>query len=887
MALNVIVDFGVAREQLRSHQLRALFTQTLSWPAPRESLTPATYSNQTCTPIAERDSVVVWQVSLALGTPLTPTLCHQIYTDLLAKTVVTTGASTSKGLPDSLPLVIFTTADKCRSLWFQSLAESALYVAGQPTALWMYRLRRLASSSQGLCPPIAPYEFGPNKGMANDSDSLYDETISALVDELYQGIEEIESVTARRLYSVLTLQRLVFLQQLQQKGWLNGDTWYLQTRFGAALQQGVNLFFSQCLRPLYCSLSLPRSERPLALQSAVGAVPFLGQLFDTHPLEEKYPQLQIRDQAFENLLGWLSEQTGSDRLNPWITTEFGRWLERYWRRQAKIEPVDVGSPALAWRMCDRTIDAWLLNRLGTAVSVSVSSSVFSSAAVLTANPATNFASNQQILNTALFNANTSVCRRLIQDILPELKILDPYCGSGTLLTAFYQRLTEIFSILTGYIQQNKDAQLEIWHSALIANKDSNWRELDSRELNQREKTKAGKTDPDDAALQNIQERILKNNLFGVAHSAEAAESAHFLLLSHLVATAQSAADIEPLIDLEFSVMSGNALVGFISVDEERFEQINRSDGSIVLQGNLLQPLAAESYQTIVSEKNITLEHYWSRSQLLAKSHAVPPYARAALLREEILTLDSKAQHKLDTLLLNHMSQQLGIRYRETQLADKPQRRLLTLLDVEALRPFHWGYRFNTVIKRGGFDIVACCPPWGGVKPTVTEFVCQSQDLAERKGVNEKTLKTSKRLLTQADPVVAQAWLAYQDQYAYAADYFYRSELYTHQNPIVDGKPGRKQLLREKLFVEQCINLLSREGMAAVLVPEEMLHDARSERLLQPFRESKNVLGERREPIPLKIEPQNATRWPASTNISKRYDMRQPNYCILILPNFKH
>lgn len=835
------IDFGVACEQLRSHQFSGLFTRSLAWSVPRASLQRTAYSNQPCLPIAERNLVVVWQVSLTPDTPLTPTLRHQIYTDLLKKSAVAVGADDTEELSRALPLVIFTTADKRRSLWCQSLTESALYVAGQPTALWMYRLRRFAKNSQGLFSTVVHEVAHETAHEAahevTREESLYDKRLYVLADELYQGIEGIESAADRRLYGVLTLQRLFFLQQLQQKGWLNGDTWYLQTRFGAALQQGDNLFFAQCLRSLYRSLSLPSLERPLALQSAIGTVPFLGQLFDTHPLEEKYPLLKIRDQAFENLLGWLSEQMSSDRLNPWMAGEFSCWLERYWRRQAGIEPVDVGRPALAREMCDRTLDSWLLDRLGIAATST-------STPASTSEPTLSLP--KQTLNDVLFNANALVCRRLVQEILPELKILDPYCSSGTLLAAFYRRLTDIFSILTGYIQQNKDAQLQIWRSALLVHKNPDQRDsehgnLEHINLEQTRETKVARIDSDDATLQNIQERILKKNLFGVAHSAESAESAHFLLLSHLVATAPSVVDIEPLIGLEFSVMSGNALIGFISVDEERFEQVNRSDGSSVLQGNLLQPLAADSYQTIVGEKNIALEHYRSRSQLLAKSHTVPPYARASLLREEILTLDSKAQHELDTLLLNHMSQQLGIRYRKTQLANKPQRRLLTLFDVEVLNPFHWGYRFNTLVKRGGFDIVACCPPWGGVKPTVAEFIYQHQDLAERKGVSEKTLKTSKRSLSQADPVVAEAWLAYQDQYAYAMDYFYRSELYTHQNPIADGKPVRNQLLREKLFVEQCFNLLNHEGVAAVLVSEKMLQDTKSERLLQLLREDNDCM----------------------------------------------
>ncbi len=815
MTLNVRIDFGVAREQLRSHQFSELFTQTLGWSTPKARLAPTQHSTGACVPIAERDQVIVWQVMLAPEAQLTHSLRHHIYTDLQQKSVAAADPSEAGRPSDLFPLAIFTTADRCRSLWCQSPLESALFVDKQPMALWMYRLRRLAKKSRALFPTVI-------------TESLDDKTLTALVDELYQGTDGIEFIADRRLYSVLTMQRLVFLQQLQQKGWLNGDTWYLQTRFGEALQQGRDLFFSQCLRSLYRSLSLPSLERPLVLQAAIGEVPFIGQLFHTHWLEEKYPSIAIRDQAFENLLGWLSEQTSSDRLNPWMTGDLGYWLEQHWRQQTGREPVEVGRPEIARNICDCALDQWVLNRL----DISASSSQ---------NPRSQSLHSQirhpsdKTLNDFLFDASASDCRRLVQDILPELRILDPYCGGGTLLSAFHQRLTEIFSVLTGYIQQNEDSQLKIWQLAILESPKK------GTEEETKERIGKGTTENNNAALKNIQEGILKNTLYGVAHLPEAAESAHFLLLMHLIATAQSAVDIEPLIELEFSVMSGNALVGFISVDEERFEQVNRSDGSRVLQGNLLQPLAADSYQTILDEKNIALEHYQSRSQMIAKSHTVPPYARAALLREEIMTLDSKAQRKLDTLLLSHMGQQLGIGYRETQLSAKPQRRLLSLQDVKALRPLHWGYHFSAVVQRGGFDVVACCPPWGSVKPTVSEFVQQHQDLAERQGVSEKTLKTSKQALAQADLTVAEAWLNYQDRYAYMVDYFYRSELYAHQNPIVDGKPVRNQLLREKLFAEQCFNLLSRGGCAAILLPEKTLQDAKSERLLQLLCESEGAL----------------------------------------------
>ncbi|MGD1863304.1 MAG: hypothetical protein ACFB0D_01990 [Phormidesmis sp.] len=770
------MDLGLAIEQLRSHNLSDLFTQTLGWNTPKDIAT-AQHLNQPCVPIAVREEVVVWQVSLTAKTRFAPALRHQIYTAL------------QRGLPAS-PLVIFIAADGRRSLWCQSAYESALYVAGSPVTLWQYRLRRLAKGCQGLFPTISEGAGG--------------ETFAGLVELLCKGTTGIDSVAQRRMHSVLTLQRLMFIQQIQQKGWLAGDTWYLQVRFGEAMQKGENLFFATCLQPLYRCLSLPAVERPLALQQSVGTVPFLGQLFHTHWLEEKYASIAIEDSAIEAVLGWLSEQASVDALNPWMCGDSGYWLAQYWMNQRGVGDGVVCTPKVAREMCDRTLDQLLLNRLDVFASAGVRNkkqnkdTSVSDKALLSSGRA----AQDKTLTDLLFTADSQVCRRLIQEILPELRILDPHCGSGQLLVAFHQRLTDIFSILTGYIQQTKDAQLKIWRSALVTANDA-----------------ARSDEGSSTLLKNLQERVLKNNLYGVAATPEVVVSAHFQLLLQLVATAERMELIEPLMDLEFNVMPGNALMGFITVDEERFDQVNKAGADSVLQGNLLQPLAADSYQTILSEKNIALEHYQSRSQLLAETHSVPPYARAALLREEILTLDSRAQHKLDTLLLSHMSQQLGIRYRESQLIGKPHRRPLVLSDVEQFSPFHWGYSFNAVIKRGGFDVVACAPIWGAFKPTVAEFLQQSEDLAVQKGLSEKTLKTSKQALAKGDADVAEAWFGYQDRYVCMTDYFARSELYAHQ--VVTGR-GRAQFVQGQLFVERCFHLVASRGTGAVLMLTDLL-----------------------------------------------------------------
>ena len=774
-----MVDLERARKELRSHSLSSLFIHSLAWSSPLV-FTEAIYPlKQCCVPIAQRDRRTVWQVILAEKTRFTSALRYQLYSAIWLHEQ-TPNRQTPNPAPVSTtpPLVIIADAKKTRSLWCVSPFESALYVGSQPLMLWDYRLRQLAVGNE-LFPTFKP---------ENESRERFEQ----LLTQLSEGVNGIEDIAHRRTYATLTLRRLMLIQQIQQKGWLADDTWYLQSRFSAFSQhceQGEASFFEACLQPLYQSLSLPEIERPIALQTQVGKAPFLGGLFHPHRLEAAYSGISIEAAALEEVLGWLSEQAIDQGLDPWRSGALG-----YWLAQSVGESADL---ALGRRVCDRTLDNLIQQQLQGSYSTESRSKK------------SERSPKAQTLNDRLFNADARQCRRLIQDILPALRILDPACGSGQRLAAFHHRLTEIFSILSGYIQQNQDAQLKIWRSGL----------LEATEDNQ-----------DSRFVQNIQKRILSSTLCGVDSSTDAIENARLYLAMHWVAMATEPAEIEPLIDLDFNLLSGNTLVGFITVDEERFDRINQAGSESVLQGNLLQPLAADSYQMILSEKNIALEHYQSRTVLLAAFHSVPSYARMALLKEEISLLDQKAQQKLDRLLFDHMSQQLGIRYRITQLEGKPRHRPLSLQDIERLQPFHFGYHFSSIIRRGGFDIVVCQPPEGWFSPTVTEFVEQFPTLARRHNLSEQTLKTSKPALMKTDGDVAAAWMDYRDQYAYAASYLRRSKLYACQNLGV-GKSARTKLARERLFVERCSRLLTSNGFGAVALSGARWHDLGTDTLL--------------------------------------------------------
>ena len=80
-------------------------------------------------------------------------------------------------------------------------------------------------------------------------------------------------------------------------------------------------------------------------------------------------------------------------------------------------------------------------------------------------------------------------------------------------------------------------------------------------------------------------------------------------------------------------------------------------------------------------------------------------------------------------------------------------------------------------------------------------------------------------MKQSAPNIAQAWIQYQDRYAYLAEFFQQSELYSHQVSKAAGTVGKKRsrypLDRSMLFVERCFNLLADKGICGLVVPKEI------------------------------------------------------------------
>ncbi|MGB3240794.1 MAG: DNA methyltransferase [Geitlerinemataceae cyanobacterium] len=387
-----------------------------------------------------------------------------------------------------------------------------------------------------------------------------------------------------------------------------------------------------------------------------------------------------------------------------------------------------------------------------------------------------------------------LCSHLLEEVLPNLTLLDPACGSGAFLVAAMKTLIYIYSAVVASIKFITDHQLNAWLKQIEAEHPS---------------------------LQYyIKKRIITDNLYGVDLMEEATEIAKLRLFLALVSAAHEVNELEPLPNIDFNIMAGNSLIGLIRVDAERFDGINQ---------DLLQILAANRYQEILEEKNTSIQQYKKHAFLPGEQQGTSQENRLLMLRQHIETLNRESQGKLNQLLLEEFSTKLGIKYEEVQLTGKAKKRVLKMEDMAALKPFHWGYHFDAVLERGGFDAIITNPPWETFKPQGKEFFAKHNELVTKNKMDIKAFEKEKKKLLEK-PEVVQAWLEYQSQFPHVSAYYRTAEQYPNQISVVNGKKAGTDINLYKLFLEQCFNLLRPDGECGIVVPSGIYTDLGAKQL---------------------------------------------------------
>ena len=615
------------------------------------------------------------------------------------------------------------------------------------------------------------------------------EDFSGLRLEFIELIQGIPDDAERAWYASVLLNRLMFIYFLQKKSFIQGRLNYLDDKLKESQARGKDLYYSQFLEALFFEgFAKPAGKRSPEARELLGEIPYLnGGLFLRHRLEQDYGAIHIPDRAFANVLrlfrhySWHLDDTPGARDNEINPDVLGYIFEKYINQKAF--GAYYTRREITKYLCERSIHSVLLARVNE-----YSGSDFKS------------------WGAVLERLDAPLCRRLLFDILPEISILDPACGSGAFLVAAMKNLLNAYGAVYGHIMLSDYAELR--------------RHL---EANQRKHP---------SLHYYIRKSIITKNLYGVDIMDEAAEIAKLRLFLSLVSAAQTLEDLEPLPNIDFNIMAGNSLIGLLEVDAKRFDRVR--DMADMRQQDIWQPSKVEKYRRALDKKNHFVKLYRdhaAHSDLAGASLGAPAAHSLQALRRRINQERQAAQATLNEILLDDFHA-LKIQYEQPQLKGRPIKRPLEADDIAALKPFHWGYEFDQIIElRGGFDVIITNPPWEVFQTDEKEFFQQFDSTIQKKKLKITDWKKQRKQLMQ-DPEIAAAWLKYASGFPHVSRYIKATPQYRNQISRMNGRIVSRKINLYAVFTEQCFNLLRDGGACGIVIPSGIYSDLGTKQLRQ-------------------------------------------------------
>ncbi|MGD0695602.1 MAG: ATP-binding protein [Terriglobia bacterium] len=683
-------------------------------------------------------------------------------------------------------LLIFLDAARTQSLWYwvkrqdgKSLPRDHFYIKGQPGDLFLSKVGGIVFDITEFDESgnISVIEVAKRLRKALDVERVTKKFYTEFYDEHIRFIELIRGIPddrQRRWYASVLLNRLMFIYFLQRKGFIdNGDLDYLQNKLAQSRAKGRDLYYSDFLRLLFFEgFAKPEHQRSADARKLLGSIKYLnGGLFLPHKVEQESSDIRVPDKAFENILAlfqrysWnLNDTPGGEdnEINPDV---LGYIFEKYINQKAF--GAYYTRTEITEYLCGRTIHQIILNAVNT-----------SEASKAHPIPGLKIRDYQSI-GDLLMDLDSALCRELLFDVLPNLSLLDPACGSGAFLVAAMKVLINVYSAVIGKIKFLGQKSLTDWLEKV---------EREHKSLNY-----------------YIKKKIITDNLYGVDIMEEATEIARLRLFLALVASASDLDQLEPLPNIDFNILPGNSLIGLMRVGDQEFEKAS---------------LFHRSYAQVLAEKNRLIDNY---------RHAAEFTQTLTAMRNEIDKKKDEARATLNDILLKEFNR-LGIKF-EQAVWDKdedemgnPVKRNVSFKDIEALQPFHWGFEFDEVLnKRGGFDAIITNPPWEIFKPIAKEFCYEFDVGVERRGTEIKDFESILARLLK-DEHIRLRYLAYASGFPHISAYYRSAPQYKNQISIVNGKKAGTDINLYKLFAEQCFNLLRAGGQCGIVIPSGIYSD---------------------------------------------------------------
>ncbi|MCW5970972.1 MAG: hypothetical protein KIT57_20915 [Blastocatellales bacterium] len=548
------------RDLLQKFDFRRLFTESLGWSHARGQKTVAwqkTDKQGRRVMIAQLAGVAVFEVTSDDGHIPNSVTCRALANEISQLHYEN--------------LLIFVDADRTQSLWLyvkreghKAYPREHWYFRGQPGDLFLSKLSSMVVD-------LSEFDDKGNIEVTKVARKLKDALDVERVTKRFYGefyeehlrfVEMIEGIANSRdqeWYASILLNRLMFIYFLQEKFFINrGEKRYLQRNLEDSRRRGTNLYYKEFLKALFFEgFAKPESDRSETARILLGEIKYLnGGLFLEHRIESENTNIHIPDEAFETLFvlfdrySWnLNDTPGGDdnEISPDV---LGYIFEKYINQKAF--GAYYTRPEITEYLCEQTIYRLILNRLSDGSLPG---------------PERRF----ETIGDVLLHLDADLCRKLL-NILRELSILDPACGSGAFLVAAMKTLINVYAAVIGKIKVLNDTNLTHWLRT---------------------------TERDHTNISYfIKKTIITDNLFGVDVMEEATEIAKLRLFLALVASAESGKvdQLEPLPNIDFNILTGNSLIGLMRVDDDEF---NRRQNNLFIK----------PYRQLLEEKNRLIGNY--------------------------------------------------------------------------------------------------------------------------------------------------------------------------------------------------------------------------------------------------------------------------------------
>lgn len=716
-------------------------------------------------------------------------------------------------------ILIFIDKSRAQTIWRwlkkqdkKNLPREHYFSAGQTGDLFITKLAGLIVDISEIENDITITDVAKKIQTALDVERITKQFYRSYQDQFVDFLKLIDGIANeadRRWYASVILNRLMFIYFLQKKGFIdNNNQDYLYTKLIETKKtSGKDKYYNSFLKVLFFDgFAKAEKLRSLSTNKLLGKIKYLnGGLFLKHKIEEKYPNIQIPDIAFENLLqsdepkglferySWSLNDTpgGNDNeINPDV---LGYIFEKYINQKAF--GAYYTRTEITEYLCEQTVDKLILDAIN---EEEVYPKVLKNAGLEKVVERIKYANIAELL----ISLDAATCRKLVYGetaVLHNLSLLDPACGSGAFLVAAMKKLINVYSAILGKIDFLGDKKLLDWKHQIEAEHPS---------INY-----------------YIKKQIITNNLYGVDIMEEATEIAKLRLFLALVASAQTVDQLEPLPNIDFNIMSGNSLIGMMRVDEKEYNKHQKGD------------LFKKSYADLICERENAIDAYKNIDHLIDNPEEK---------KKSIVKLEDEANETLNLMLAQEF-QNLGIKYEQItwdkskNKEGKSAKRSLTLSDIETLEPFHWGYEFSSIFKKGGFDAIITNPPWEVFKPEAKEFFAKHSSLIQKNKTVLKDFEKQKADILKDDEIKS-AWLAFLSSFNHPVEYFRNAKQYENQTSIINGRKAAANNNLYKLFTEQCYNLLKKDGYCGIVIPSGIYTDLGSMQLRQMLFDKTKITG---------------------------------------------